>query len=212
MSYWSQADLEGLIGDAAVEAIFDPKRNGFVDPQILAEVQALADTNVDAVLARTYPGPFPIFQVIPTWAANQSYAVGQMVIPTVASGYAFRCVGLAGNSGGVQPTWPTQYGQTVTDGQVTWLCASTVPELIRHASLLFGKALAYQRSPEYTKRYGSKPMEEAEAYCQRLTQAESYLTDLIGTPQPSNVGGIVYAHGPRMTVDRCDGTGSCGDF
>lgn len=212
MSYWSQADLEGFIGGAAVKAIFDPQRNGFVDPQILAEVQALADTNVDAVLARTYPGPFPIYQVIPAWQANQSYQVGQMVVPTVASGYAFRCVGVPGVSSGAQPTWPTQYGVPTSDGTVTWLCVSTVPELIRHASLLFGKALAYQRSPEYTKRYGSKPMDEAEAYCQRLTQAESYLTDLIGTPQPSNVGGLVYAHGPRMTVDSASGRSNTGDF
>ncbi len=211
MSYFSQSDLEGIIGKDAMLACFDDDGNGFINQTYFAECQSLSDADVDGGLARVYPGPFPVFQVIPAWTASTSYSVGQMVIPTAPTGYAFRCVGLAGESGAVQPTWPAQYGVTVADGAVTWLCVSTVPELIRHASLLYGRAHAYERSPEYTRRYGSRPREQAEAYMQRLVQAEEYLSDYIGSPQPANVGGYVYAQGPRMTVDQCGQT-TTGDF
>lgn len=211
MSYFSQADLEGIIGKAAMLACFDDDGNGFINQTYFAECQALSDGDVDGALALVYPGPFPVFQILSAWAATTSYAVGTVVVPTVASGYAFRCVGLAGTSSGIQPTWPTQYGVTIADGTVTWLCVSTTPELIRHASLLYGKSYAYGRSPEYTRRYGSKPMADAEAYMQRLVQAQEYLSDYIGAPVPANAGGYTYANGPVMTVD-CNGQTTTGDF
>src|ERR1700722_15317500 len=199
MSYFAQTDLEGIIGKDALLACFDDDGNGFINQTYFAECQSLSDADVDGGLARVYPGPFPVFQVIPAWTAYTSYDVGQMVIPTIPSGYAFRCVGMAGVSSGAQPAWPTQYGLTISDGTVTWLCVSTTPELIRHASLLYGKAHAYDRSAEYPRRYGSSPRQEAEAYMQRLVQAEEYLSDFIGSPQPANVGGHVYPPRPPPT-------------
>jgi len=212
MSYWSRADLEGLIGKAAVVAIFDDDRNGFPDVQKIGEVQALADAEVDGTLARTYPGPFTIVQIIPAWTALTNYAVGSMVIPTVATGYAFRAVGKAGASGAVQPTWGTTYGVLLIDGTTTWQCVSITPELVRMASLLWGRALAYERSPEYTKRYGDRPRKLAEKKLQDLTEAKEYLADFIGSPLPGNVGGLIYAHGARMTTDDGNGNELTGDF
>jgi hypothetical protein len=213
MSYWSQTDLEGLIGKAAVAAIYDDDRNGFVNAATLAETQALADSEVDGAIATEYPGVnLPIFQSIPTWIANTTYGVGAMVLPTAPNGYAFRCVGVSGKSSVAQPTWPAQYGVTVADGTVLWLCVSTVPELIRHASLLWGRALAYERSPEYTKRYGAAPRKAAQEYLQRLVGAKRYLTDLLGGQLPSNVGGVAVDNAQRLYCDSADGTPNSGDY
>lgn len=53
------------------------------------------------------------------WAASTAYAVGDIVIPTVANGHLYMCV-VAGTSAASQPTWPTVSGQTVADNTATW--------------------------------------------------------------------------------------------
>lgn len=57
-------------------------------------------------------------------AISTAYEVGDVVRPSAANGYVYRCV-VAGTSSGTPPTWPTVVGQTVADGTVTWLNAGT---------------------------------------------------------------------------------------
>lgn len=212
MTYWSAADLQALLGTQVVLECFDDQRVGVINPALLSQVQALADNLVDGALGRVYPGPFPIVQTFPTWAASLGYGSSAMVQPSAAAGYAFRVIGAGGTSGVSEPTWPAQLGLTVQDNGITWLCVSTTPELIRYASLLWGKALAYERHSEYVKRYGARARKEAETNLDRLVAARSYLTDALNLTKPDNVGGVVYARGPRMTIDSVTGESNSGDF
>ncbi|ROL55630.1 hypothetical protein D9V84_11270, partial [Bacteroidetes/Chlorobi group bacterium Naka2016] len=60
----------------------------------------------------------------PNWAASTAYSVGNIVKPTTATGYWYKCT-TAGTSGTTEPTWPTQRGQTVSDNTVVWTCISS---------------------------------------------------------------------------------------
>ncbi len=53
----------------------------------------------------------------PAWSTTTAKAIGDIVKP--GTGSNFYKVTAAGNTGGVEPTWPTD-GSTVTDGTVTW--------------------------------------------------------------------------------------------
>lgn len=212
MSYWSQSDLEGMIGQQTVLNLYQDGGTGVVNPVYLAEVQSLSDGETDGGLARVWPGPYPVVQVFPTWAPSTSYPVGAMVVPTVQAGLAYRAVGSPGTTSGTQPTWPALLGSSVIDGGVTWIAVSTTPELIKRASLMFGRAYSYERHPDYVRRYGDGPRKAAEANLERLLEAKEYIEDALGSTTPTNVGGIVYAHGSRMTVDLRNGMPTTGDF
>jgi hypothetical protein len=212
MPYWSLADLQALIGTQVVNETYDDARLGAPDPILLSQVQALSDSMVDGVVGRIYPGPFPIVQNFPVWAAAQNYQTGAEVVPIGGNGYAFRLVGPGGTSGGTQPAWPTQLSSSVTDNGLLWVCISLTPELIRYASLLWGKALSYERHAEYNRIYGDKPRKEAEKFLNGLIEAKAYLEDALNFSIPSNSGGLLYAHGARMTVDTRSGHSTTGDF
>jgi hypothetical protein len=55
------------------------------------------------------------------WAATTAYTAGQFIAPTNAraNGYFYLCT-TSGTSGATEPTWPTTYNGTVTDGTVVW--------------------------------------------------------------------------------------------
>lgn len=61
--YFDQSDMIALIGTANMLAVCDPDNTGGIDPVTFNKLGALACAKVDAVLALTYPGPFPIQQV-----------------------------------------------------------------------------------------------------------------------------------------------------
>lgn len=63
--------------------------------------------------------------VYQTWAASQTWAVGDQVVPTTADGFYFKCT-TPGAGSGSQPAWPTTIGQTVTDGAAVWTCWGVV--------------------------------------------------------------------------------------
>lgn len=150
MPYWSQDDLEGIMGVATVLACFDDTNTGVVSATALLRVQKSSDAKIEGRLATEFGASnFPL---------------------------------------------------------------SSPPEQVIHASLLFGVALSYRRRPEYVKLYGTKPMDEAEAALSDLVQAREFMTEVLGiASQGANAGGLLYSHGPRMTVDR-NGHGTTGDF
>lgn len=61
----------------------------------------------------------PIISTSTAWQASHAYVVNDTVIPTTANEVEYKCT-TAGTSGGTEPTWPTEVGQTVTDGTVVW--------------------------------------------------------------------------------------------
>lgn len=54
------------------------------------------------------------------WAASTSYAVGQVVKPSVNNGNIYLCV--AAGASGASIAFGTVIGETTTDNTVTWLC------------------------------------------------------------------------------------------
>lgn len=62
------------------------------------------------------------------WAANTAYVAyvkgvsqASVVRPTTANGYQYRCVVAGTSLNGAEPAWSTiTFGQTITDGTVTW--------------------------------------------------------------------------------------------
>lgn len=54
-----------------------------------------------------------------TWAASTTYAVGQVVIPASVNGYLYQNL-TAGESGSSHPTYPTTFGETVSDSGCLW--------------------------------------------------------------------------------------------
>lgn len=53
------------------------------------------------------------------WAASTAYAVGAVVIPSVANSHWYMAEASTGSSGATEPTWPVD-GSTVVDSGVTW--------------------------------------------------------------------------------------------
>lgn len=59
---------------------------------------------------------------LPTWAANTTYAVGQIIRRATVTSNAERvlvCI-VSGTSGATEPSWSTTRGAKFTDGTVTW--------------------------------------------------------------------------------------------
>jgi hypothetical protein len=98
---------------------------------------ALTDPEIDGIIAATAG-----YRV---WTPNTTYPAGVLVIPTVATGWAYRPISMSlwnatdigftdsvlpGTSGATEPTWTVPYDSRnpsayVTDGTITW--AASVP-------------------------------------------------------------------------------------
>jgi hypothetical protein len=55
------------------------------------------------------------------WAAGELVTAGFVIRPTTPNGFQYPCT-VAGESGGVEPTWPTPVGAAITEGSVSWVC------------------------------------------------------------------------------------------
>jgi hypothetical protein len=53
------------------------------------------------------------------WAADTAFAYDDRVIPLTRNGHVYR-VTEAGTTGATEPVWPTEYGDTLIDGSVTF--------------------------------------------------------------------------------------------
>lgn len=62
------------------------------------------------------------------WQANTTYAPFQVVQPTVENGYQY-VVFDGGQSGSVEPNWPTSVNAMVTDGGIEWRCLEPTERL-----------------------------------------------------------------------------------
>lgn len=71
-----------------------------------------------------------------TWSGTKAQAVGDLVVPTPPNGHMYRCT-VAGTTAGSIPAFPTANGATITDGDVTWEEAGTIPRVINSGTLTF---------------------------------------------------------------------------
>lgn len=71
--------------------------------------------------------------------------------------------------------------------------------LIKHAALLFAKALSYMRRPEYVRTYGEvakvSQYQTAHSMMMRVQAAKQRLPDVAQVTPPKNLGGIVQPTG-----------------
>lgn len=80
-----------------------------------------ADSNADALTLTSLLGKVHNLY----WEASTAYAANAIRKPTPPNRNGFRykvTAGGGGNSGGSEPTWPTEIGTTVSDGALTWTC------------------------------------------------------------------------------------------
>jgi len=54
------------------------------------------------------------------WEAGTAYSADDIVVPTTANGYQYRCVTAGTSHATTEPTWGTALGVQQTDGTVTW--------------------------------------------------------------------------------------------
>jgi len=96
------------------------------------------NTATDGTATWTNVGTLPAAQ----WTAGSTKYLGSIVRPTGRSyttassnGYMYQCTATSGvapfTTGGVEPTWPTTYGGTVVDNEVTWTLIEDMPDLFR---------------------------------------------------------------------------------
>ena len=72
-------------------------------------------TSVDDVFFDNKPAP--------TWISSTTFSTSNIVTPTTGNGLYYECT-TAGTSDTIEPTWPTNVNDTVTDGTVVWTCRS----------------------------------------------------------------------------------------
>ncbi len=53
------------------------------------------------------------------WSSSTSYSEGDIVIPSTRNGHRYRATN-GGTSASSEPTWPTAFGDTVVDNNITW--------------------------------------------------------------------------------------------
>jgi len=120
--------LDSGLSQAAVSRTFTQKEDGSSNP-VDALLYFGCPNAAKKAQAESNPGTDPITLSLVTainpWAASTAYNVGDIVQPTVANGYKYKCVA-AGTSGVSEPTWPTTLGSQLIDNGVTWLCLDTI--------------------------------------------------------------------------------------
>lgn len=58
-------------------------------------------------------------QLASFWLTATAFIFADVVMPTVKNGHRYVCV-KGGQSGAIEPVWPTRDGAEITDGTVTW--------------------------------------------------------------------------------------------
>lgn len=93
---------------------------------------------------------------------------------------------------------------------------SDPPPLVRRASLLQGKALMYDRRPEYVRTYGTKPQEAADKFLDDLVEKPLYLEqappDVVQAEPATVTGGVAIDRSQRMYIPDADGRRNSGDY
>ena len=86
----------------------------------------------------------------PSWLAATSYEHGVVIFPTTPNGKCYLCYMTdatyfaSSTSGGSEPTWPTGAGDSVSDGDLEWICVDPadyqmlMPDYLRFTPTEFG--------------------------------------------------------------------------
>lgn len=113
-------------------------------PQVLVEspIPAKGDLKVDCF-------DFDYHKANSTTPTERSATViGTMVRPTTANGYVYECTTTAGAMTSLtEPTWPTNPGDTISDGSNTWTCREENIVANKGLGITLGQTLAAASIP-----------------------------------------------------------------
>lgn len=149
------------------------------------------------------------------WQASTSYAQNEVVRPTNANRNGLRYQKQnagSGSTGGSEPSWPLDYGATVTDSGVTWVCLG--PEEAWHAiKSINGTTVTIDNDVEtlgtagrgYVGDTESAPLYKREPFVLPGTATTS---PLLGLPQEDGTEGAINVYtGGWNTTDMSTQTG-----
>lgn len=108
--------LSSSVQSVALWALLDPGTSTLNIDHIIA---CKASSSADALTLVSLIGKTHNL----SWVASTAYSLNAIRRPTQPNrnGFGYR-VTTAGTTGSSEPTWPTEYGATVTDGSVVWTC------------------------------------------------------------------------------------------
>lgn len=121
------------------------------------------------------------------WQQTSAYSLDDDAEPSAWNGYYYR-VQTAGTSGASEPTWPTEKGQTVVDGTVTWVCQGRAPEATPDADT-YNRPMdwVWQFAPEPTpgkkvKVISVKPISLRRVEISAIDEESGYYLEEFGAP------------------------------
>lgn len=91
-----------------------------------------------------------------------------------------------------------------------------VPRLLKRCAMLYFVSIAFDRHPEYAKKYGEDPRakgswNKAEKLGEQIQSATKLFVE-VDAPKPGNIGGPLQDGGPSLMIDPSTGRYTGGDF
>ena len=122
-----------------LQNMVDPVFDGVFQIIAIPSTTTLKIRNLAAIGHGTTTGIFiittiPLFNTFtpqfPIWVASTGYSVNSAIVPTTPNTFYYVVVAPAagGESGAVEPTWPTTVGQKIQNGTVTFQCAGLIAD------------------------------------------------------------------------------------
>lgn len=92
------------------------------------------------------------------WKPDTVYALGDVIIPFISTGFWYECTVAGVSSASVEPVWPVVLNATIVDNTITWKCADVTSRGQVHGPLLpydvsrtyWQKALFYYPTEQLT--------------------------------------------------------------
>jgi phage gp36-like protein len=94
---------------------------------------------------------------------------------------------------------------------------SPASDMLKQAALMFAIPYAFQRHPEYVRKFGENPrdksmLQEAHAFMKSLCEGDQNLFDVPAQTTPSIIGSDVTDNDAELTFMDTDGSRFIGDF
>lgn len=113
------------VGRPSETAVADQDKKITVEAFDTARNWTQVSTSAYTAAPANYYGTPATGNTVPAWLADTAVSTNEVWRPTVANGYFYEAVVVAGDTkthATTEPVWPTTLGECVVDDQVTWMC------------------------------------------------------------------------------------------
>lgn len=119
------------------------------------------------------------------WVTNTVYSVDDIVVPTDRNDHYYT-VSVAGTSGATEPVWPTDVGDTIADGTVTWTesgYAFWIPTYLLTKAAARGWRLKAAKCANRTDQSvaGTMVIRRSQMFAQCMAMAKSFSRSITST-------------------------------